>query len=166
MAKNLQLVVFNVGKELYGIGIDSIQEIVRVPDITEVPDAPYFLEGVINLRGRIVPVVDLRKRLRLKGTERTKTTRVLVTDTESSSGSSNMIGLLVDSVSEVLKVQPDSIEGPPEMISAIGIEYITGVAKMEGKLIILLDIKKILSVEEMRKVGNTIDRAMEPQTVG
>lgn len=158
MAKNLQLVVFNIGKELYGVGIDNVQEIVRVPEVTEVPDAPAFLEGVINLRGRIVPVIDLRKRLRLQGMEKTKSTRVLITENGKS-----QVGLLVDSVSEVLKVQPDDIEAPPEMVSAIGVEYITGVAKMEERLIILLDLKKILSIEDMKKVGHSIDRVMEPQ---
>ncbi len=156
MAKNLQLVVFNVGKELYGVGIDSVQEIVRVPDVTEVPDSPIFLEGVINLRGRVVPVIDLRKRLRLNGAERTKSTRVLITG-----NGGNIVGLLVDSVSEVIKIQPDAIEDPPEMISAIGVEYITGVAKMEERLIILLDIKKILDVEEMKSLGRTVERTME-----
>ena len=160
MAKNLQLVVFNVGKELYGVGIDSVKEIVRVPDVTEVPDSPEFLEGVINLRGRVVPVIDLRKRLRLNGAERTKSTRVLITG-----NSGSIVGLLVDSVSEVIKIQPDAIEDPPEMISAIGVEYITGVAKIEEKLIIILNIKKVLSVEELRKVGHTIDRAVELQAV-
>ncbi|MEK6693532.1 MAG: chemotaxis protein CheW [Nitrospirota bacterium] len=160
MAKNLQLVVFNVGKELYGVGIDSVKEIVRVPDVTEVPDSPEFLEGVINLRGRVVPVIDLRKRLRLNGAERTKSTRVLITG-----NSGSIVGLLVDSVSEVIKIQPDAIEDPPEMISAIGVEYITGVAKIEEKLIIILNIKKVLSVEEMKKIGNTVDRAVEPVAV-
>lgn len=160
MAKSLQLVVFNVGKELYGVGIESVQEIVRVPEITEVPDAPDFLEGVINLRGRVVPVIDLRKRLKLQGVDKTKSTRVLITENGKS-----QVGLLVDSVSEVLKVQPDAIEDPPEMISAIGVEYITGVAKVEERLIILLDLKKILSVEEMKRVGNTIEKAVEFQAV-
>jgi purine-binding chemotaxis protein CheW len=156
MAKNLQLVVFNVGKELYGVGIDKVQEIVRVPDVTEVPDAPVFLEGVINLRGKVVPVIDLRKRLRLQGIEKTKLTRVLITENGRS-----QVGLLVDSVSEVLKAQPDSVEEPPEMISAIGVEYITGVVKAEERLIILLDIKKILSVDEMKNLGRTVERQME-----
>ena len=160
MAKNLQLVVFSVGKEHYGVGIESVQEIVRVPDVTEVPDAPGFLEGVINLRGRIVPVVDLRKRLRMYGKEKTKSTRVLVTENEGSK--QGLVGLLVDSVSEVLKIQPDAIDEPPEMVSAIGVEYITGVAKVEDKLIILLDLKKILSVEDMKKLGNSLERVMEP----
>lgn len=158
MAKNLQLVVFSIGKELYGVGIDAVQEIVRVPDVTEVPDAPVFLEGVINLRGRVVPVIDLRKRLRLPGVTRTKSTRVLVTE-----NGGGMVGLLVDSVSEVFKIQPDAIEEPPEMISAIGVEYITGVAKMNEKLIILLDLKKILNIEDMKKIGSSFENTVESQ---
>lgn len=158
--KNLQLVVFSVGKELYGVGIDSVQEIVRVPDVTEVPDAPFFLEGVINLRGKVIPVIDLRRRLRLQGKEKTKSTRVLVTENEGSTG--GLVGLLVDAVSEVRKVQPDDIEDPPEMVSAIGVEYITGVAKIEEKLIILLDLKRVLSVEDMKRVVSSVERAQEP----
>jgi len=161
--KNLQLVVFSVGKELYGVGIDSVQEIVRVPDVTEVPDAPFFLEGVINLRGKVIPVIDLRRRLRLQGKEKTKSTRVLVTENEGSTG--GLVGLLVDAVSEVRKVQPDDIEDPPEMVSAIGVEYITGVAKIEEKLIILLDLKRVLSVEDMKRVVSSVERAPEPHAV-
>ena len=156
MAKNLQLVVFNVGKELYGMGIESVHEIVKVPDITEVPDTPAFLEGVINLRGKIVPVVDLRKRLRLIGKERTKSSRVLITENEG-----RLVGLLVDAVSEVLKIPPDTVEAPPEMISSIGVEYITGVAKIGEQLIILLDLKKVFSIEDMKKVGAVVEKGVE-----
>ena len=158
MAKNLQLVVFNIGKELYGVGIDAVHEIVKVPDITEVPDAPAFLEGVINLRGKIVPVVDLRKRMNLDGKERTKASRVLITENDG-----RLVGLLVDAVSEVLKVPPESVEAPPEMISSIGIEYITGVAKMGGGLIILLNLKKVFSVEDMKQFGEAAERRATPQ---
>lgn len=158
MAKNLQLVVFSIGKELYGVGIESVHEIVKVPDITEVPDAPRFLVGVINLRGRIVPVVDLRKRLNLRETERTKSSRVLITENEG-----RLVGLLVDAVSEVLKVNPESVEAPPGMISAIGIEYITGVAKVEDRLIILLELTKVLSVEYVKEVGSSIEKVTEEQ---
>ena len=153
MAKNIQMVIFNIGKELYGVGIDAVHEIVKVPDITEVPDAPAFLEGVINLRGKIVPVVDLRKRMRLDGKDRTKSSRILITENEN-----RLVGLLVDAVSEVLKIQPEALEAPPEMISSIGVQYITGVAKVEGRLIILLDLKKVLNVEDM----SSISRAAEP----
>lgn len=161
MAQNLQLVVFSVGKELYGVGIDSVQEIVRVPDVTEVPDAPLFLEGVINLRGKVIPVIDLRRRLRLQGKEKTKSTRVLVTENEGGKGA--LVGLLVDSVSEVRKVRPDDLEAPPEMVSAVGVEYITGVVKLEEKLIILLDLKRVLNVEDMRKISAGTERRMETE---
>jgi purine-binding chemotaxis protein CheW len=154
MAKQQQLVVFGMAKELYGVGIDSVHEIVKVPDITEVPDAPSYLVGVINLRGKIVPVVDLRKRLRLQAGERTKASRVLITE-----NGGRLLGLLVDAVSEVLKVQPDAVEPPPDMIASIGIEYIIGVAKVESRLIILLDLQKVLSIEDMKKVGLTAERA-------
>lgn len=158
MAKGNQFVVFGVGKELYGVSIESVYEIVRVPEVTEIPDAPEFLEGVINLRGKIVPVIDLRKRLRLEGIGKTKATRVLIAE-----HGNNIAGLLVDSVSEVLKIQPDAVEQPPEMISAIGVEYITGVAKVDERLIILLDTKKILSVEDMKRISDTVEKTMEPQ---
>jgi purine-binding chemotaxis protein CheW len=158
MVKNLQLVVFSMGKELYGVGIASVHEIVKVPDITEVPDAPAFLTGVINLRGKIVPVVDLRKRLRLSGKERTRSSRVLITENEG-----RLVGLLVDAVSEVLKVSPEAVEAPPEMISSIGVEYITGVAKVDARLIILLELKKVLSVEDMKKIRGTLGPGLDSE---
>jgi purine-binding chemotaxis protein CheW len=154
MAKQQQLVVFSMAKELYGVGIDSVHEIVKVPDITEVPDAPSYLVGVINLRGRIVPVVDLRKRLRLQAAERTKASRVLITE-----NSGRLLGLLVDAVSEVLKVRPEAVEPPPDMIASIGVEYIIGVAKVEPRLIILIDLRKVLSVEDMKKAGAIAEQA-------
>ena len=107
MAKLVQIVVFGVGKELYGVGIEDVHEIIKVPEITAVPDAPPALEGMINLRGKILPVIDLRRRLRLTETARDKHTRVLIAE---SGGRS--VGLLVDSVSEVLKVPLDALEPP------------------------------------------------------
>jgi len=158
MAKYLQLVVFGVGKELYGVGIEAVHEIVRVPDVTQVPDAPEYFEGVINLRGRIIPVIDLRKRLRLAYVERTKSARVLITE-----NNGRIVGLVVDSVAEVLKLQPDAIEEPPQMVSSIGVEYITGVAKVKDRLVILLNIEKVLSVEDMKKIGTTMEKAADHQ---
>ena len=155
--KNIQIVVFSIGRESYGVPIDSVHEIVRVPDVTTVPDAPEFFEGVINLRGRIVPVVDLRIRLRLPRAERTRSSRVLITE-----DGGRVVGLLVDAVSEVRKLPTEAVEAPPEMITAVGIEYITGVAKAGGRLIIFLDIKKILSTEDMKKVVSTVEQATNP----
>lgn len=154
MAKNLQLVVFAMAKELYGVAIESVHEIVKVPDITQVPDAPGYFVGVINLRGKIIPVIDLRKRLSLQGQERTKSSRVLITENER-----RLVGLLVDAVSEVLKVPPDAVEEPPEMISSIGVQYITGVVKREPRLIIVLELQKVLSIEDMKNIGASADKA-------
>lgn len=145
--KNIQTVVFAIGKEFYGVSIESVQEIVQVPDVTALPDAPGFLEGVINLRGRIVPVMDLRTRLRLPRQERSKTSRVLIVQSRGT-----VMGLLVDAVHEVRKLPAEAVEAPPEMISAVGIEYITGVAKAGDRLIVFLDLDKIVSVEDMKKI--------------
>ncbi|UCG79319.1 MAG: purine-binding chemotaxis protein CheW [Nitrospirota bacterium] len=147
LVRGTQLVVFRIGKEYYGMGIDAIREIVRLPEITEVPDAPDYLEGMINLRGKVVPVVDLKKRLRISGDEHGKSTRVLITDK-----TETLAGLIVDSVEEVANIEPDSVEPPPEMMSAIGIEYITGVAKTADRLVILLDVKKIMSRYDMKDI--------------
>ena len=158
MAKYFQLVVFCIGKEFYGISIESVHEIIKVPDITAMPDAPGFFEGVINLRGKIIPVIDLRKRLRLRKAEKNRSSRILITENQG-----RLVGLLVDSVSEVLKLNPESIEEPPQMISAIGIEYITGVAKVAGRLVTLMDIEKVLSAEDMNKVGTSLESILEPE---
>ena len=148
MNKNLQTVGFKIGKELFGVDIASVKEIVRVPEIVKVPDTPDFVEGVINLRGKIVSVVDLKKRFRLGKVDRSKTSRVLVVEM-----SGKIIGLLVDAASEVLRLPADSIEPPPDMISGIGIEYITGVGKMGERIIILLDIKKVLNHGEWQQIA-------------
>jgi len=150
MKKNLQLVGFKIGKEYFGVDIASVQEIVRVPEITQVPETPSFVEGVINLRGRIVPVIDLRKRLRLGKAEKKRSNRVLIIEQ-----SKRIVGLIVDSASEVLKLSSEAIETPPDMITGVGVEYITGVGKLGEQIIILLDLTKILDVKEMVKLENS-----------
>jgi len=147
--------VFGVGRELYGVGIEVVHEIVRVPSVTEVPDAPEFFEGVINLRGKIIPVIDLGKRLRLQQAERTRSARVLITENKGL-----LVGLIVDSVAEVLKLLPEAIEEPPQMVASVGVEYITGVAKVKERLVILLNLDRVLSVEDMKKIGSTVDSAL------
>ena len=156
IATGLQFVVFRTGDEIFGVGIDAIREIVKFVEVAEVPDAPDFLEGMINLRGRIVPIIDLRKRLRLPPAEKTRSTRVLITEI-----SGNTIGLIVDAVEEVLRIRQQDVQPPPDMISAVGIEYITGVAKVEDRLIILLDIRKILSHEEISRMADEARSATE-----
>lgn len=149
MAKVLQLVGFNVGREFFGVNIGAVKEIIRVPDITPVPDTPEFVEGVINLRGRIVPVIDMRRRVGLPSAERKRGNRILVLEL-----AGKMVGLIVDSASDIIKIQEEAIEPPPDIVSSIGAEYVTGVGKLEDRLIVLLDLTRLLSAEEMRKVSS------------
>ena len=147
MSKILQLVGFKVEREFFGVPIAAVKEIIRVPDITPVPDTPEFVEGVVNLRGRIVPVIDMRRRVGVLAAERTRGNRILVLEL-----AGKMVGLIVDSASDIIKISEDAIEPPPDIVSSIGAEYVTGVGKLEGKLIVLLDLTRLLSAEEMRKV--------------
>jgi purine-binding chemotaxis protein CheW len=148
MQKSLQTVGFRIGKEMFGVDIARVKEIVRVPEIVKVPDTPDFIEGVMNLRGKIVSVIDLKKRFRLGSVDRTKASRILVAEMDG-----RVVGLLVDAASEVLRLASDSIEPPPDMVSGIGIDYITGVGKIGERIIILLDIRKVLNNGEWQQVA-------------
>ena len=147
MNKKDHMVTLRVGKELFGVPIHQVQEIVRVPEVTMVPEMPSFVEGVINLRGRIVSIIDVNKRLKLGGSTRTKASRILIVDVEK-----KVVGLLVDAVTEILRLPAESIEPAPEIVTSIGSEYIMGVGKLPGKLIILLELQKILKPEEMKRL--------------
>ncbi|HDM76955.1 MAG TPA: purine-binding chemotaxis protein CheW [Deltaproteobacteria bacterium] len=152
-----QLVSFILGKEEFGVDILMVQEIIRLATITPIPNAPEFIEGVINLRGKVIPISDLRKRLKITKEEvkNAKHTRILVIEIDG-----NVTGFIVDAVSEVLKIPINRIEPPPEIIvSSIDSEYISGVIKLEENLLILLDFKKILRIDErdkLRKVHQTL----------
>jgi purine-binding chemotaxis protein CheW len=138
-----QLVVFELGTEFFGVGIDAVESIVKMQEITRMPQAPSFVEGVTNLRGTVLPVIDLRKRLSIQVKEETKETRVVVVNM-----SGMKVGMIVDGVSEVLTVSDDVIEPPPSMFNTIDTQYITGIARLEGRLIILLDLAEVLSMKE------------------
>lgn len=142
MAEERQLVVFSLLNEDYGIDIYKVQEIIQYRDITFVPKAPSFVRGVINLRGKIIPVIDLKERFNLQEKEITSDTRIIVVEI-----SSQTVGLIVDSVTEVLRIPKDNIEPPPP-VTTIGADFIEGVGKLDERLIIILDIDKILSREE------------------
>jgi purine-binding chemotaxis protein CheW len=155
MAKDLQLVGFRIGKETFGVAIDLVHEIVRVPEITSVPDAPEYVEGVINLRGKIISVIDLRKRFGEKTIERTRKNRILVAEIER-----KMVGLIVDAASEVLRISPNEIEDPPDVLDDAEIKYVTGVGKLKGRLIILVDLAKIMQKGEIQRLGEMAIPAM------
>jgi len=144
MAKELQIVGFRVGRESFGVPIAVIHEIVRVPEITAVPDAPGCVEGVINLRGKIVSIVDLRKRFGAREVSSNKKNRILVAEVEG-----RLVGLVVDAASEVLKVPPSDVDPPPNVFDA-ELNYVTGVAKHKGRLIILVDLMRVLQQGELR----------------
>jgi purine-binding chemotaxis protein CheW len=145
----LQLVTFRIGEEEFGVDILRVQEIIRTMAITRVPKAPDFVEGVINLRGKVIPIIDLRKRFALEVREHDKHTRIIVIEI------SNMIvGFVVDAVSEVLRIPADTVEPPPPAVmGGIDSEYISGVGKLEDRLLILLDLDKLLSQEEQAELG-------------
>ena len=142
-AKDVHLVTFNLGEE-YGVPISQVQEIVRVGGITMVPNSPVFMEGVINLRGRVLPVLNLRKRLGLSEKEISSASRIVVTEI-----GNKVIGLLVDAVSHVIKIPPDNVEPAPEEVLEIDTDYITGVGKLHDRMIILLDLEKLLRREKL-----------------
>jgi purine-binding chemotaxis protein CheW len=140
MSRELHIVGFQVGRETYGVPITSLHEIVRVPEITAVPDAPDYLEGVINLRGKIVSVMDLRKRFGEKQAAVKKNNRILVVE-----HAGRLAGLIVDSASEVLKIPADAVEAPPAVFQEGGLNCVTGLGKVSGRLIVLLDMSKLLA---------------------
>ena len=140
-----QLVVFDLDEEQYGLNIDAVREIIRLQQITRVPRAPEFVEGVINLRGKIIPVVDLRKRFEMKAVERDEDFRIVVVDVKG-----NEIGMIVDAVTEVSRVPESGIEPPSSVIAADDSDYLTGIAKTGQEMIILLDIGNLISVEEVQ----------------
>ncbi|MFP4213723.1 MAG: chemotaxis protein CheW [Desulfohalobiaceae bacterium] len=139
----LQLVSFKLKDEEFGVDILQVQEIIRMQEITHVPNAPDFVEGVINLRGRVIPIVDLRKRFGLESQEHGSATRIIVVMIGQVT-----VGLIVDEVSEVLRIPEDTVEPPPPIVAGIESDYIKGVGKLEDRLLILLDLNKILSREE------------------
>lgn len=154
----LHLVTFNLGEE-YGVRISQVQEIIRVGDVTQVPNSPQYMEGVINLRGRVLPVLNLRKKLSLNHTDRTKDSRIVVTEIKD-----KLLGLLVDSVSHVIKVSADVVEEAPEDVLDADTDFIPGVCKLEERLIILLDLGKLLRKENIELPEHEPDLPKETET--
>ena len=139
---------FTLAEEEYGIGILKIKEIIGMMPITTVPQTPEFVKGVVNLRGKVIPVVDLRLRFGMNAIDYTERTCIIVVEIE---GESNivLIGIVVDSVSEVLSIKGEAIEDTPTFGTKLNTDYILGMAKMEGGVKILLDIDSVLSNEEV-----------------
>ena len=145
----LQLVSFFLGDEEYAIDVLKVQGIDRVSEITRVPRAPDFVEGVINLRGKIVPIIDLRSRIGLPPKEADRNSRVIVVDM-----GREVVGLRVDGVREVLRVPTSVVEPPPDMTNAESNEFVEGMGKLEDRIILILNVDKILDSSERQALRN------------
>lgn len=143
-----QFVVFRLGSEEYGVPITQVKEINRLTATTKVPRSPKFVEGIINLRGQIIPIIDMKKRFDLPLTEYTGDARIIVIQVYA-----NTFGVEVDSVSEVLRINSMNIEPAPHIVCSIDSKYITGVAKVGERLLILLDLDKMLNDEEKAQLS-------------
>ncbi len=143
----LQLVGFKIGEEEFAVDILKVQEIIKLVDITPVPNAPEFVEGVINLRGKVIPIISLRKRFGFDHKEHDLRTRIIVVELEG-----KLVGFIVDAVTEVLRIPSSTVEPPPPIISKIESDYLKGVGKLDERLLILLDIDKVLSQKEKEAI--------------
>ena len=135
-----QLVIFCLSNEEYGVDIGAVREIIRLQDITRVPNVPHYVEGLTNLRGRVVPVVDLRKRFGLPAIQDVNNNRIVIVDVDG-----HDIGVIVDSVNEVLRVSGDCLEPPSSIVTTVDSKYLMGIAKLPSRLIILLDVGRVFA---------------------
>ncbi len=149
--ERMQLVSFNLENEEYGVEVLKVREIIRMPNITRVPNTPHYVEGVINLRGKVIPIISLRKRFNLDTAEADSRTRIMVMDM-----SNNLTGFVVDSVAEVIRISSDEIQPAPPVISGnIDQECLSGVINRADRLLVLLDLEKMFSPEEQEQFGRS-----------
>jgi purine-binding chemotaxis protein CheW len=144
--QTLQLVTFRIGNEEFGIDIQKVQEINRMIETTKIPNTPAHVEGVVNLRGKIIPIIDLRAKLGFEGAERDKATRIMVVEIEG-----NVLGFIVDSVSEVLRIHNATIEPTPSITGTTDTTYIQGVINLSDRLLILLNLNTLFA-DDLKKV--------------
>ncbi len=147
----LQYLTFKLGDEVFALDIDKVREVLDFTTLTRVPRMPEFMRGVINLRGSVVPVVDLRLKFGMKGTEKTEDTCVIISEV-TVDNETTVLGALADSVQEVLDLEQSSIEPPPKIGTMLSTEFIKGMGKQHERFIIILDIDKIFSGEEITQV--------------
>lgn len=154
-----QLVIFNVNNEAFGVDIGTVHEIISMQDITRVPGVPDFVKGVINLRGKVIPVVDLRSKFCFPSAEQTKDNRIVVIGVNGQD-----IGVIVDAVTQVIRIPVDSVVPPNSVISTADSEYLMGIAKLDKRLVILLDMDKILSHAESISLSSALTSAKGTKT--
>ena len=152
-AKIIQLVVFVAGEEEFCADIGQVREIIRTTAITPIPDSPDFIRGIINVRGEVVCVIDLKGRFFLHPKKEVEPRHIIVSEQEK-----NLFGLLVDEVTEVLRIPVTEIKGTPGLVTKIEEKYVAGVVTLENRLIIQLDLSKVLSEEELVKLSGVTRR--------
>ena len=152
LESQFQLVTFHLGEELYGVNIMDVKEIVKLQNVRYIPNAPYYVEGIINLRGEIIPIIDLHKRFKIQAT-------VSESDENSIDGGfiilkieGSQIGIIIDKVERVVSVKAEDVKEPPQMLSGIGSEYIEGVIREENGYLIMLNIRKLFNAKELQKI--------------
>jgi purine-binding chemotaxis protein CheW len=147
----IQLVTFQISEELYGVDIMDVKEIVRVQDIRAIPNAPVYVEGLFNLRGEIVPIISLHKRFHLKkaqiGEDEELLSGFIIIDIDGMK-----LGVIIDKIERVVSIEASDIQPPPQMLAGIGAEYIQGVVNRDSGYLIILDIRKLFSAKELRKI--------------
>ena len=148
-----QYLTFMLGDEMFAIGILSIREIIEYGFVTDVPMTPPFIRGVLNLRGAVVPVVDLAVRFGRQARENSKRTCIVIVDIEADDGSQQQMGVVVDAVNEVLEIADGDIEPPPEFGARIRNDFIKSMGKIDGKFVVILDLNRVLSVEEVAVIA-------------
>lgn len=141
---SMQVVCFNIGTEEYGVEILKVQEILKLPKITRLPKSAHYIMGVIDLRGKVIPIVDLSKRFGIKEDASAEGKRAIVVDIRG-----KRVGLAIDAVSHVIKLEPKEIEPPPPIVKGISGRYIIGIGKLKVSFVIILDIDQIFSSEEL-----------------
>jgi purine-binding chemotaxis protein CheW len=137
-----QMVIFELGSEIYGLDISTVHEIIRMQPITRVPRTPSYVEGVINLRGKVIPVIDMRKRFNLEKAQNNKNNRIVVVNVKDT-----ILGIIVDAVTEVLRIPTEYIEPVSDLLTAANSDYLLGIAKLADKMVILLELDKLLSAD-------------------
>jgi purine-binding chemotaxis protein CheW len=156
-----QYLTFMLAQEQFAIGILAIREIIEYHGVTEVPMMPPCVRGVINLRGAVVPVIDLPARFGRASSEATKRTCVVIVEADAGGGERQVMGLVVDAVNEVLDIAPADIEPPPAFGARIRSDFIQGVGKVRGKFVLLLDVDRALSIDEIAGIGEAVDESLD-----
>lgn len=160
-----QFLTFDLEEDIYGLNISGIKEVLDNRDITKLPKTPDFMRGVINLRGQVVPVIDLKLKFGLAETEFTVDTCIIIVEVELEGGEHTLLGVLADSVREVIELLPDDIDPPPKIGTGVDAAFIYGMGKYDDDFIIIINVKRLFTIEELTSVSDMkINQATEAET--